>query len=331
MKKRKIIVITIVILLILGIVGTCIGNKIRKNRIELEIQMVRYDSYCRILCMPGLQEEDYDDLRHVVMDAQPNEEERKELLIKVAYYNLEMGKDVTMEQVLDSYNAFLAGDEEGSALIESFYNSFYNGSNAEIGSENVFRDTVVCELIKEGENIETASEEQVEAAIQYVIAHPELVLGGNNERPEREIGGEEYRKYREYSQYSEVLCMERQTISRGDGVIIIYDTKPKPDENELRIKVAYYNLEMGEDVTMEQVLDSYNAFLAGDEEGSALIESFYNSFYYGRDAEIGSEDAFHDAVVCELDKIGEDIETASEEQVEAAIQYVIAHPELVLH
>ena len=114
-------------------------------------------------------------------------------------------------------------------------------------------------------------------------------------------------------------------------MIIIYDTKPKPDENELRIKVAYYNLEMGEDVTMEQVLDSYNAFLAGDEEGSALIESFYNSFYYGRDAEIGSEDAFHDAVVCELDKIGEDIETASEEQVEAAIQYVIAHPELVLH
>ena len=329
MRKGKIIFITIVILLILGIVGTCIGNKIRKNRIELEIQMVRYDSYCRILCMPGLQEEDYDDLRHVVMDAQPNEEERKELLIKVAYYNLEMGKDVTMEQVLDSYNAFLAGDEEGSALIESFRNSFYNGSNAEIGPEDAFRDTVVYELIEEGESMRTASEEQVEAAIQYVIAHPELVLGGNNERPEREIGGEEYRKYREYSQYSEVLCMERQTISRGDGVIIIYDTKPKPDENELRIKVAYYNLEMGEDVTMEQVLDSYNAFLAGDEEGSALIESFYNSFYYGRDAEIGSEDAFHDAVVCELDKIGEDIETASGEQVEAAIQYVIAHPELV--
>ena len=175
MKKGKIIFITIVILLILGIVGTCIGNKIRKNRIELEIQMVLYDRYCRILCMPGLREEDYDDLRHVVMDAQPNEEERKELLIKVAYYNLEMGKDVTMEQVLDSYNAFLAGDEEGSALIESFYNSFYYGRDAEIGSEDAFHDAVVCELDKIGEDIETASEEQVESAIQYVIAHPELV------------------------------------------------------------------------------------------------------------------------------------------------------------
>ena len=176
MRKGKIIFITIVILLILGIVGICIGNKIRKNRIELEIQMVRYDSYCRILCMPGLQEEDYDDLRHVVMDAQPNEEERKELLIKVAYYNLEMGKDVTMEQVLDSYNAFLAGDEEGSALIESFYNSFYNGSNAEIGSENAFRYAVNTVLSKEDESVLSASEEQIEAAIQYVIAHPELVL-----------------------------------------------------------------------------------------------------------------------------------------------------------
>ena len=176
MKKRKIIVITIVILLILGIIGACIGSRIREKRRELRVQVIIYDNYCRILCMPGLQEEDYDDLSHVVMDAQPNEEERKELLIKVAYYNLEMGKDVTMEQVLDSYNAFLAGDEEGSALIESFYNSFYNGSNAEIGSENVFHGAVVCELDKIGEDIETASGEQVEAAIQYVIAHPELVL-----------------------------------------------------------------------------------------------------------------------------------------------------------
>ena len=175
MKKRKIIVITIVILLILGIIGACIGSRIREKRRELRVQVIIYDNYCRILCMPGLQEEDYDDLRHVVMDAQPNEEERKKLLIKVAYYNLEMGEDVTMEQVLDSYNAFLAGDEEGSALIESFYNSFYNGSNAEIGSENVFHGAVVCELDKIGEDIETASEEQVEAAIQYVIAHPELV------------------------------------------------------------------------------------------------------------------------------------------------------------
>ena len=175
MKKRKIIVITIVILLILGIIGACIGSRIREKRRELRVQVIIYDNYCRILCMPGLQEEDYDDLRHVVMDAQPNEEERKELLIKVAYYNLEMGKDVTMEQVLDSYNAFLAGDEEGSALIESFYNSFYNGSNAEIGPEDDFYCAVIIALGKENMKISTATEEQVEAAIQYVIAHPELV------------------------------------------------------------------------------------------------------------------------------------------------------------
>ena len=116
--------------------------------------------------MPGLQEEDYDDLRHVVMDAQPNEKERKKLLIKVAYYNLEMGEDVTMEQVLDSYNAFLAGDEEGSALIESFYNSFYNGSDAEIGPEDAFFCAVNAVLSKEDESVVSASEEQVEAAIQ---------------------------------------------------------------------------------------------------------------------------------------------------------------------
>ena len=80
-----------------------------------------------------------------------------------------------MEQVLDSYNAFLAGDEEGSVLIESYYNSFCNGSDAEIGSENGFYCAIVQELGREDENITTASEEQVKAAIQYVIAHPELV------------------------------------------------------------------------------------------------------------------------------------------------------------
>ena len=127
MKKRKVIFIIIVILLILGIIGACIGSRIRDKRRELRVRVMIYDEYCRILCMPGLRVEDYDDLSHVVMDAQPNEEERKELLIRVAYYNLEMGEDVTMEQVLDAYNAFLAGDEEGDALasqptVSRFFN-----------------------------------------------------------------------------------------------------------------------------------------------------------------------------------------------------------------
>ncbi len=175
MKKGKVIFIVIVVLVALDLIATCIGVKLHNKRLEKEIRAIKYNGYCRVLCMAELRDEDYDDLAHVVMDAQPNEGERKKLLIKVAYYNLEMGRDVTMEQVLDSYNAFLAGDEEGSVLIESYYNSFCNGSDAEIGSENGFYCAIVQELGREDENITTASEEQVKVAIQYVIAHPELV------------------------------------------------------------------------------------------------------------------------------------------------------------
>ena len=60
-------------------------------------------------------------------------------------------------------------------MIESFYNSFYNGSNAEIGPENAFFCAVNAVLSKENESVVSASEEQIESAIQYVIAHPELV------------------------------------------------------------------------------------------------------------------------------------------------------------
>ena len=177
-------------------------------------------------------------------------------------------------------------------------------------------DTVVTEGLSIGGPGPVAAYRQVRSYVDVVQETRE-----NNERLEREI---EFEKYRGYCA---VLCMGGQTISCGDGDIMICNTKP--DENELRIKVAYYNLEMGKDVTMEQVLDSYHAFTVGDEEGSALIESFRNSFYNGSNAEIGSENAFHYAVNTVLDKENGSVGTASGEQVEAAIQYVIAHPELV--
>ena len=175
MKKKKIIFIIVIAVVVVDMIGTCIGVKLHNDRLKMEIRAIKYDEYCRVLCMPGLREEDYDDLKHVVMDAQPNEEEQKRLLIKVAYYNLEMGEDITMEQLLDSYNAFLDGDEEGSTIINSYYNSFYNGDNAWIGSENDFHSAIDQVLGEEGVKISTASEEQIEAAIQKVIAHPELV------------------------------------------------------------------------------------------------------------------------------------------------------------
>ena len=175
MKKKKIIFIIVIAVVVVDMIGTCIGVKLHNDRLKMEIRAIKYDEYCRVLCMPGLRAEDYDDLKHVVMDAQPNEEERKSLLIKVAYYNLEMGEDITMEQLLDSYNAFTVGDEEGSTIINSYYNSFYNGDNAWIGSEKAFCYTVNDVLKKSDSSIETASEEQIESAIQYVIDHPEMV------------------------------------------------------------------------------------------------------------------------------------------------------------
>ena len=141
-------------------------------------------------------------------------------------------------------------------------------------------DTVVTEGLSIAGPGPVAAYRQVRSYVDVVQETRE-----NNARLEREI---EFEKGRGYCR---VLCMGGQTISCGEGELLVCNTKP--DENELRIKVAYYNLEMGRDVTMEQVLDSYNAFLAGDEEGSVLIESYYNSFCNGRDAEIGSEDGFY--------------------------------------
>ena len=178
MKSKKpivIIIISVVIVIGLAILSICIKTKLHNQKIEMEIRAIRYDMYCEVLCMERYRGEDFDDPRNIVPDAKPNEQELNEIRIKVAYYNLEMGEDLTVEEVLESFYAFLAGDEEGSKVVDGFRNSFYNGKDARIGSEDDFRDAVDDALDIEGEKISTASEEQIEAAIQYVIEHPELV------------------------------------------------------------------------------------------------------------------------------------------------------------
>ena len=161
------------------------------------------------------------------------------------------------------------------------------------------------------------------AAYRYVKSYVDVVQETQeaNEKIENEI------KIQEYEEYCKNLCLGGQSASCGDEQILVLNVKP--DENELRIKVAYYNLEKNEDLTVEEVLESYDAFARGDDEGAATVESFDMAFCNGEGAEIGSEAAFRDAVNYVLGKDGTSVTFASEEQVEAAIQYVKNNPEVI--
>ena len=183
MKSKKptvIIIISVVIVIGLAILSICIEAKLHNEKIEMEIRVLQYNEYCRRLGMNDavidMTSEDFN-VRDAVqnLNAQPNEEELNEIRIKVAYYNLEMGEDLTVEELMESYNAFLAEDADGAVIIEQFDMAFCNGKDARIGSEKDFYGAVVQVLGREGEKISTASEEQIESAIQYVIDHPEMV------------------------------------------------------------------------------------------------------------------------------------------------------------
>ena len=183
MKSKKpivIIIISVVIVIGLAILSICIKTKLHNQKIEMEIRVLQYNEYCKNLGMNraviDMTSEDFN-VRDAVqnLNAQPNEEELNEIRIKVAYYNLEMGEDLTVEELMESYNAFLAEDAEGAVIIEQFDMAFCNGKDAWIGSENEFHSAVDQVLGTKGVSITSASEEQVEDAIQYVIAHPETI------------------------------------------------------------------------------------------------------------------------------------------------------------
>ena len=183
MKSKKpivIIIISVAIVIGLAILSICIKTKLHNQKIEMEIRVLQYNEYCKNLGMNraviDMTSEDFN-VRDAVqnLNAQPNEEELNEIRIKVAYYNLEMGEDLTVEELMESYNAFLAEDADGAVIIERFDMAFCNGEDAEIGSEAAFRDAVNYVLGKDGTSVTFASEKQVEAAIQYVIDNPEVI------------------------------------------------------------------------------------------------------------------------------------------------------------
>ena len=182
MKSKKsivIIIISVVIVIGLAILSICIETKLHNEKIEMEIRILQYNEYCKNLGMNraviDMTSEDFN-VRDAVqnLNAQPNEEELNEIRIKVAYYNLEMGEDLTVEELMESYNAFLAEDADGAVIIERFHMAFCNGEDAWIGSYDRFY-LAVNDALGEGANIFSVSEEQIESAIQYVIDHPEMV------------------------------------------------------------------------------------------------------------------------------------------------------------
>lgn len=124
-------------------------------------------------------------------------------------------------------------------------------------------------------------------------------------------------------EYCEDLCIGGQTACCGtDGIMVI---NPKINERELQVRVAYYNIVHDEQITVDEVISGYEAFVAGKEEGTETLEAYSDSrdgkeynYLIGTDIRV-SENEFETAVESYLGGNGA-IRDVSAEEIEAAIE-----------
>ena len=102
-------------------------------------------------------------------------DQENELYIRVKYYNFISGNQVSMEELIDSYRAFLNGDTEGASAIQYFH-AFRHADVYEV-AEREMREDEFCDRVRDalkdhfGENLEirTASREQLDTAASDAI------------------------------------------------------------------------------------------------------------------------------------------------------------------
>lgn len=101
------------------------------------------------------------------------------------------------------------------------------------------------------------------------------------------------------------------------------------DENSLYVRVKYYNYISGSNVTMEELIDSYRAFLNDDTEGEDAIQKFHvfrhADIYEVAKREMDEEEFFHKVNNALEERYGTDmiIRNATAEQLETAIDDVM--------
>jgi hypothetical protein len=127
--------------------------------------------YCDDLLIPC----DPDDITYTEEIKNFTIDQENELYVRVKYYNVTEQNNVTMEEIIDSYRAFLDCDSEGASVMQKFH-AFRHADVYEVSKrdmrEDKFRDRVNDALREQyGDNlrIQTASREQLDTAIEAAL------------------------------------------------------------------------------------------------------------------------------------------------------------------
>ena len=157
-----------VIAALLGIRSACRQAEEEKRRQVLMYTRIGYCDDLLIPCDPNniIYTED---IKNFTID------QENELYIRVKYYNFISGNQVSMEELIDSYRAFLNGDTEGASAIQYFH-AFRHADVYEV-AEQEMREDEFCDRVRDalkdhfGENLEirTASREQLDTAASDAI------------------------------------------------------------------------------------------------------------------------------------------------------------------
>ena len=99
------------------------------------------------------------------------------LYIRVAYYNYETGDDLTVDELVDAYWAFLKGDASGEDKLHKFdiflHQDVYQVAERKIEDEILFRGEVwdaLKDLYGDDMKIEDASKEELAKAVEAVVS-----------------------------------------------------------------------------------------------------------------------------------------------------------------
>ena len=139
----------IIIIVIAAVIAAVLGVRSATNRAEekqrRQVLMYTRIGYCDDLLIPCDPEDIVynEDIKNFTID------QENELYVRVKYYNVIKQNIVTIEEIIDSYRAFLNGDTEGASTIQDFHMfrhaDVYETSKREV-SEDEFRDRVINAL-----------------------------------------------------------------------------------------------------------------------------------------------------------------------------------------
>ena len=102
--------------------------------------------------------------------------DENELYVRVAYYNLETGSNMSYEDLIKSYDNFLKGNKDEIKDLEAFHTARVNGKNVEINGKEITEDNFIAYVYGElkkskGKRLVAATHDEIDDAINTVIVN----------------------------------------------------------------------------------------------------------------------------------------------------------------